>query len=374
MAAPCCPPNRGLPKPADRPRVLSASFSRARVLVPHPRPLSPEPAAARPAVRAFNAPRAIAESLPSHHSVRGWWRADCWRPATPVRPASTGPRFPPRLRRFRPRHRRGEAHQDQDNWDWKLLSARSPNPQHGPTRPRWRRQHIDALSLRNRRARGNPASTSASSNGAGASGASTSSARDGSARRRIRWHRQGRSRLERACDVGLCDLAAANARLQQHSESSVTAALYHQLAFLGVELGDGFSHYGASYEDFIASAAGIALLVPEEHRSRPAREGGLPDEVSPDRSWRLLGLGDYSGKKFLLAWKLVGIRTVQGRAAPLSRNVYGLLHAGLHRDERAWRPQDPVGLCGAWVESNGVVVPRSRACATRNLRPLAGRC
>src|SRR4051812_10520310 len=42
-------------------------------------------------------------------------------------------------------------------------------------------------------------------------------------------------------------------------ESSVTAAILTGIAFAGVELGDGFSHYGASPEDWIASASGVAF-------------------------------------------------------------------------------------------------------------------
>ena len=90
------------------------------------------------------------------------------------------------------------------------------------------------------------------------------------------------------------------------TESSVTAAILTGIAFVGVELGDGFSHYGASYEDLLASAAGIAFsflrnTVPGLHDKVDFRM-----QYMPTGQGDFLGLGDYDGKKFLLAWKLSG--------------------------------------------------------------------
>ncbi|MGZ6228608.1 MAG: DUF2279 domain-containing protein [Candidatus Binataceae bacterium] len=89
-------------------------------------------------------------------------------------------------------------------------------------------------------------------------------------------------------------------------ESSVTAALLTGIAFAGVELGDGFSHYGASPEDLIASASGIAFSFLRNNVP------GLHDKVDfrmqyvPSGHGDFVGIGDYDGKKFLLAWKLGG--------------------------------------------------------------------
>jgi hypothetical protein len=92
-------------------------------------------------------------------------------------------------------------------------------------------------------------------------------------------------------------------------EASVTAAILTGIAFVGVELGDGFSHYGASYEDIIASGMGIAFsylrnTVPGLHDKVDFRMQYVPTGHGDS-----LGLGDYDGKKFLLAWKLGGFET-----------------------------------------------------------------
>ena len=92
-------------------------------------------------------------------------------------------------------------------------------------------------------------------------------------------------------------------------ESSVTAAFLTGIAFVGVELGDGFSRYGASYDDIIASTTGIAFsflrnTVPGLHDKVDFRM-----QYMPSGHGDFLGLGDYDGKKFLLAWKLGGFET-----------------------------------------------------------------
>jgi predicted lipoprotein DUF2279 len=93
-------------------------------------------------------------------------------------------------------------------------------------------------------------------------------------------------------------------------ESSVTAAILTGITFAAVELGDGFSHYGASYEDFLASAGGVAFSflrnnVPGLQDKVDFRMQYVPTMHSGD----FVGLGDYDGKKFLLAWKLAGFET-----------------------------------------------------------------
>ena len=92
-------------------------------------------------------------------------------------------------------------------------------------------------------------------------------------------------------------------------ESSMTAAILTGIAFVGVEVGDGFSHYGASYEDIIASAAGVAFsylrnTVPGLHDKVDFRMQYVPTPRGD-----FVGVGDYDGKKFLLAWKLGGFDT-----------------------------------------------------------------
>ena len=90
-------------------------------------------------------------------------------------------------------------------------------------------------------------------------------------------------------------------------ESAITAAVISGVAFLVVEIGDGFSHYGASYEDFVASAAGIGFLYLRNTVPGLGEKVDFRMQYIPTGHGDLLGLGDYSGKKFLLAWKFAGI-------------------------------------------------------------------
>ena len=89
-------------------------------------------------------------------------------------------------------------------------------------------------------------------------------------------------------------------------ESAITAALLSGAAFLVVEIGDGFSHYGASYEDFVASAVGISFSFLRTNVPGLAEKVDFRMEYLPTGHGDTFGLGDYSGKKFLLAWKLAG--------------------------------------------------------------------
>jgi len=89
-------------------------------------------------------------------------------------------------------------------------------------------------------------------------------------------------------------------------EAAITAAVLSGVAFLGVEIGDGFSHYGASYEDFIASAAGIGFSFLRNTVPGMAEKVDFRMQYIPTGHGDTFGLGDYSGKKFLLAWKFAG--------------------------------------------------------------------
>ena len=92
-------------------------------------------------------------------------------------------------------------------------------------------------------------------------------------------------------------------------EFAITAALLSGAAFLVVEIGDGFSHYGASYEDLIASMAGIGFSFLRNTVPGVGEKVDFRMQYLPTGHGDALGLGDYSGKKFLLAWKLAGFET-----------------------------------------------------------------
>ena len=87
-------------------------------------------------------------------------------------------------------------------------------------------------------------------------------------------------------------------------KSAITGAIVSGVAFLAVEVGDGFSRYGASYEDFIASAAGIGFSFLRNTVPGLREKIDFRMEYVPTGNGDKLGLGDYSGKKFLLAGKL----------------------------------------------------------------------
>jgi hypothetical protein len=108
-------------------------------------------------------------------------------------------------------------------------------------------------------------------------------------------------------------------------ESAITAALLSGVAFLAVEIGDGFSHYGASYEDFIASAAGIGFSFLRNTVPGVAEKVDFRMQYLPTGHGDTFGLGDYSGKKFLLAWKLAGFEPF--RDGPLR---YLEIHTGYY--------------------------------------------
>lgn len=89
-------------------------------------------------------------------------------------------------------------------------------------------------------------------------------------------------------------------------ESALTGAFLTSLVMIAIEVGDGFSPYGASYEDLAFNAAGIAFsfisnTVPGVRERFDFRMQYVP--TGHDNS---IGVGDYSGKKFLLATKLAG--------------------------------------------------------------------
>jgi hypothetical protein len=108
-------------------------------------------------------------------------------------------------------------------------------------------------------------------------------------------------------------------------EAAITGALISGAAFLAIEIGDGFSRYGASYEDLLASVAGVGFsflrnTVPGLHEKVDFRMQYIPTGHGP-----ALELGDYSGKKFVLAWKFAGFDAT--RDGPLR---YLELHTGYY--------------------------------------------
>lgn len=100
-------------------------------------------------------------------------------------------------------------------------------------------------------------------------------------------------------------------------EAAITGSLFSAVGMAAIELGDGFSrHYGASYEDLLAdfAGAGFAFLrntVPGLREKLDLRLQYLP--TAHDDSF---GVGDYSGKKFVLALKLAGFE--QFKDTPLN--------------------------------------------------------
>jgi hypothetical protein len=106
-------------------------------------------------------------------------------------------------------------------------------------------------------------------------------------------------------------------------ESALTGALLSGLVMVAIEVGDGFSPFGASYEDLIFDAAGIAFsfisnTVPGVRERFDFRMQYIP--TGHDNS---SAVGDYSGKKFLLAAKLGGFDTFKDTSLR-----YLELHAG----------------------------------------------
>jgi hypothetical protein len=98
-------------------------------------------------------------------------------------------------------------------------------------------------------------------------------------------------------------------------ESAVTGAILAGVAFFAIEVGDGFSHFGFSVEDFIASSAGIGVSFLRNTVPGLAEKVDFRMQFIPTGNGDRLGLGDYSGKKFLLAWKFSGFE--QFRDGPL---------------------------------------------------------
>lgn len=100
-------------------------------------------------------------------------------------------------------------------------------------------------------------------------------------------------------------------------EAAITGSLLSAFGMALIEVGDGFSsHYGASYEDLVAdfAGAGFAFLrntVPGLREKVDFRMQYIP--TSHDDSY---GVGDYSGKKFVVAIKLAGFE--EFKSTPLN--------------------------------------------------------
>ena len=106
---------------------------------------------------------------------------------------------------------------------------------------------------------------------------------------------------------------------------------------------------------------------------------GLHDKVDfrmqymPTGHGDLLGLGDYDGKKFLLAWKLGGFEPFKDgplRYLEIHTGYYSRGYGdGVHPTGPSAHPD---GLCGARPEPLRTACSRSRACGTRRSgRPAA---
>lgn len=115
-------------------------------------------------------------------------------------------------------------------------------------------------------------------------------------------------------------------------------ALTTWAAFVLIEIGDGFSSHGFSGEDLVVDAAGILMGY---YRKRYPRFRELVDyriEYWPSPATRKAGRSDiatdYSGFKYLLAFKLAGIRGLED--SPLQ---YTELHLGYYT--RGYLTSDP---------------------------------
>jgi hypothetical protein len=89
-------------------------------------------------------------------------------------------------------------------------------------------------------------------------------------------------------------------------ESAITGALLSGLVMVAIEVGDGFSPNGASYEDLIADAVGIGFSFLSNTVPGVRERFDFRMEYRPTGHDNSFGVGDYSGKKFLLATKLAG--------------------------------------------------------------------
>lgn len=108
-------------------------------------------------------------------------------------------------------------------------------------------------------------------------------------------------------------------------QSAITASLLSGFYFFAVEIGDGFSHYGASYEDFVASMVGVGFSFLRNTVPGFAEKVDFRMQYIPTGHGDTFGLDDYSGKKFLLAFKLSGFEPFKD--GPLR---YVELHAGYY--------------------------------------------
>lgn len=98
----------------------------------------------------------------------------------------------------------------------------------------------------------------------------------------------------------------------EREKAAAYAALSSWTQGLLVEIGDGFSReHGFSYEDLLANTAGIALGYLRQRYPRVRETVDFRLEWVPTRQFRrgdrLDPFTDYSGQKYLLAWKLGNI-------------------------------------------------------------------
>jgi hypothetical protein len=120
-------------------------------------------------------------------------------------------------------------------------------------------------------------------------------------------------------------------------ESAITGALMSGVLMAAIEFGDGFSKFGASWEDLAADAVGIAFsfmsnTVPGFRERFDLRMQYIPT----GHNWSLTG--DYAGKKFLIAAKLSGFEATQDTWLR-----YFEIHAGYFaRGYAAWERQEQI--------------------------------
>jgi hypothetical protein len=145
-------------------------------------------------------------------------------------------------------------------------------------------------------------------------------------------------------------------------EAAISGSLLSGLAMATIELGDGFSkNYGASYEDLIAdfAGAGFAFLrntVPGLRDKLDFRMQYMP--TSQDDSG---GVGDYSGKKFLLALKLSGFDQFKDTPLRYAELQAGYFTRGYMYWERAENlPRTRTPYVGVGLNLSELLFPRKQ--------------
>ena len=126
-------------------------------------------------------------------------------------------------------------------------------------------------------------------------------------------------------------------RAWSKDKASLAGALSGLLAMTVLEIGDGTSPYGFSYEDFIADSLGALLAY--GIRAYPAVDNFLDIRLEywPTKSYRQSGdlTTDYSGMKHLVAFRLGGFER-------LKDSLWGLIELQTGYYSRGYRSYDTV--------------------------------